>query len=67
MPVDKCRLPAQPKASLTVSKYGLTRESGIPSFFPKHLTERSVTWQKGWSDPRRVATHTEPSGSSLML
>ncbi len=25
MPVDKCRLPAEPKASVTVSKYGVDK------------------------------------------
>ena len=44
-------------------------EIGIPSDFPKHLTARSVTWQRGASEtvlaPR--TTHNEPSGSSLML
>ena len=51
MPVDKGRLPSQPKASFTVGQHGLAREIGIPSVFPKHLTERSVTWQRGGSDP----------------
>src|SRR6202044_1122230 len=44
----------------------LTLEMGIPSSFPKHLTVRSVTWQRGALEARR-ATHKEPSGSSVMI
>ena len=64
-------IPQLPKPSWTFAEYahpqrsvGSTWEIGIPSDFPKHLTARSVTWQRGGSD--LCATHKEPSGSSLM-
>src|SRR5271157_2863567 len=46
-----------------------TGEIGIPSDFPKHLTARSVIWQRGASATALLArtTHNEPSGSSLMF